>query len=134
MVDLAIAAARWRGVPCLLICDTAHVLDRPGAETITVSKGPDSADLALVNRAQAGDVVVTQDYGLAAMCLAKGARALNQDGLVYTAENIDGLLAQRHMAKKVRAAGGRLKGPHRREKAQDTAFQQALERLLAAEI
>lgn len=68
-------------------------------------------DFALVNLVRPGDVVVTQDYGLAAMCLARSALLLNQDGMEYTADNIDALLLSRHTAKKIRNAGGRLKGP-----------------------
>ena len=130
VVDLALAACRRRSVPCLLFCDTAHVFAKPGAETITVSQGADSADFALVNRAAAGDVVVTQDYGLAAMCLARGAAPICQDGLEYTDGNIGGLLAQRHTAKRIRRAGGRLKGPQKRLPEQDRRFSEAFGRLL----
>ena len=74
------------------------------------------------DRVKPGDVVVTQDYGLAAMCLARNARVLSQDGMEYTADNIDGLLLARHTAKKIRSGGGRLKGPKKRTKAQDEAY------------
>lgn len=94
------------------------------------SKGADSVDFALVNLVRPGDVVVTQDYGLAAMCLARSALALNQDGMEYTADNIDALLLARHTAKKIRNAGGRLKGPAKRTAAQDEDFSAALVRLL----
>ncbi len=130
VVDLAVELCRRHGTPCLLFCDTAHVFVKPGAETITVSQGADSADFALVNRAAAGDVVVTQDYGLAAMCLARGAVPVSQDGMVYSDDNIDGLLSQRHTAKKVRRAGGRLKGPHKRLPEQDQQFLETFSGLL----
>lgn len=133
VVDIAIACARARGVPVVLVCDTAHVLQRAGAATITVCQGADSADLRLANMAQPGDVVVTQDYGLAALCLARRARALNQDGLRYTEENIDALLLSRHTARKIRMAGGRLKGPPKRSPRQDEAFRVALAELLKGE-
>lgn len=114
-----------------MICDTSHRFEREGAQTITVSKGADSADFALVNRVAPGDVVVTQDYGLAAMCLAKRALPLNQDGMVYTNENIDALLLFRHTARKIRNAGGRLKGNAKRDRAvQDKAFADALRKIL----
>ncbi len=132
VVRLAAQTARRRGVPVLLICDTAHSMSVEGAQTITVDKGADSADFALVNRVQPGDIVITQDYGLAAMALAKGGRPVSQNGLIYTAENIDSLLLGRHIAKKIRSAGGRLKGPARRTKEQDEQFLQALEMLLQA--
>ena len=102
-----------------------------GLSLIHISRGTDSVDFALVNRLSAGDVVVTQDYGLAAMCLAKGAAVLRQDGLEYTAENIDALLSARAAAQKIRRAGGRLKGPAKRTREEDRAFEQALDLLLA---
>lgn len=125
-------AARYR-VPVTLLCDTSHQMERPGAQTVVVSRGKDSVDFALVNRLSAGDVVVTQDYGLAAMCLARRARVLHQDGHEYTPENIDGLLAFRHEARKLRRAGGRTRGPAKRTPAQDEAFRALLARVLAGE-
>lgn len=131
VVGLALKAAAQRGIPVTLVCDQAHAFSDGGMEVIRVLKGADSADFALVNRAGPGDVVVTQDYGLAAMCLAKKALAIRQDGLVYTGENMDGLLAQRHEAKKIRRGGGRLKGPKKRTPDQDKQFWEAFTRLLA---
>jgi uncharacterized protein YaiI (UPF0178 family) len=78
-----------------------------------------------------GDVVVTQDYGLAAMCLARGAAVLNQDGMEYTSDNIDALLSARHTAKRIRNAGGRLKGPRSRTAEQNKTFEAALRALTA---
>ena len=131
VVDLTLKIARELEIPVLLICDTSHRFEREGAQTITVSKGADSADFALVNRVVPGDVVVTQDYGLAAMCLAKRALPLNQDGMVYTNENIDALLLFRHTSRKIRNAGGRLKGNAKRDRAvQDKAFADALRKIL----
>ena len=100
VVGCAIRVAKRFGIPVLLLCDTAHEFTREGAQTITVSKGADSADFALVNLLHPGDAVVTQDYGLAAMCLARGALPIHQDGKRYTAENIDALLLARHTAKR----------------------------------
>jgi uncharacterized protein YaiI (UPF0178 family) len=114
VVDEAILAARRFGVECLLLCDTAHEYERGGAQTLVFPKGADSVDFALVGIVRPGDIVVTQDYGLAAMCLALSARVLDQNGMEYTSANIDGLLEARHLAKKVRRSGGRLKGPSRR--------------------
>lgn len=130
VVSCAIRIARRFGIPVLLLCDTAHEFTREGAQTITVSKGADSADFALVNLLHPGDAVVTQDYGLAAMCLARGALPIHQDGKCYTAENIDALLLARHTAKKIRRAGGRLKGPAKRTPEQDSAFEKAFTHLL----
>ena len=87
-------------------------------------------DFALVNRVRPGDIVVTQDCGLASMCLARRTRVLNQNGLEYTADNIDALLERRWQNKKLLRAGKHPKGPARRTKEQDEAFAKALEELL----
>ena len=79
-------------------------------------------DFALANRVAPGDLVVTQDYGLAAICLARGAAVLDQNGREYTAENIDALLTLRYTAAKLRRAGGRTRGPHKRTAQQDRDF------------
>ena len=122
VINQALNAAVRRHVESFLICDTAHVFTRRGAETITVDKGADSADFAIVSRLKPGDLVITQDYGLAAMCLTKGARVIDQNGMRYTSENIDGLLSQRAEATRIRRGGGRLKGPPKRTGAQNEAF------------
>ena len=130
VVNIAVSLCQRYHVPCLLLCDTAHQIYREGAETKVFDKGADSVDFALVNLVCPGDVVVTQDYGLASMCLARKAQVLHQDGWVYSEWNISGLLEQRHAARKARAAGGRTKGPSKRTVAQDKAFQDALEAIL----
>lgn len=130
VVDITVRLCKQHGVACILLCDTAHTIRRDGAETLVFDKGADSVDYALVNRVIPGDIVITQDYGLASMCLARNARTLHQDGWEYTSYNIDALLLQRHEARKHRAAGGRTKGPAKRKDAQDQAFSLALEKLL----
>ncbi len=130
VTDLGVGLARKYKIPCILLCDTAHELWREGADILVFDKGADSVDFALVNRVTPGDIVITQDYGLASMCLARKARVLHQDGWEYTEDNIQGLLFQRHAAKAHRMAGGRTKGPAKRKSQQDTAFAKALEDLL----
>ena len=130
VVDITVRLATKANVNCTIICDTAHIFEKPGAKTITVSKGSDSVDFALVNMVAKGDVVVTQDYGLAAMCLARGAVPISQNGMVYNDSNIDALLMQRYTAKKIRMAGGRTKGPAKRTPAQNQVFEDALQKLI----
>ena len=113
-----------------ILCDTAHEFNHEGAQTVIVEKGADSVDFKLVNLVREGDIVVTQDYGLAAMCLARKAVPLSQNGMVYTDKNIDQLLFTRYVSKKIRNSGGRLKGPSKRKPEQDKAFEEALERLI----
>lgn len=117
-------------IPCVIICDTAHRIEHENVETIVVEKGADSVDFRLVNLIQKGDIAITQDYGLAAMCLSKQATVLNQDGREYTNENISGLLEFRAVSKKIRQSGGRLKGMPKRTGNQDKTFEKALENIL----
>ena len=105
VVDLTLQIAKRFVVPVIILCDTAHQIEREGAQTLVFDKGADSVDFALVNRVKPGDVVVTQDYGLASMCLAKCARVLNQNGLEYTTDNIDALMLRRYENKKLLRAG-----------------------------
>ena len=130
VVDIAVHLCKKLDIPCLLLCDTAHTMHREGASTLVFDKGADSVDFALANRVAPGDVVITQDYGLASMCLAKGARVLHQDGWEYTDYNIQALLWSRHETRKYRASGGRTKGPSKRTRQQDESFAAALRSML----
>jgi uncharacterized protein YaiI (UPF0178 family) len=95
-----------------------------------VDKEADSVDFALMGLLTRNDIVVTQDFGLAAMVLGKGARAVNQSGLVFTDENIDKLLMERHIGQKVRRGGGRTKGPSKRTKEDNGRFEAVFAALL----
>ena len=130
VVDIAVGLCREFHIPCILLCDTAHTMHWEGADTLVFDKGADSVDFALVNRVSAGDLVITQDYGLASICLARQAKVLHQDGWAYTEDNIQALLWSRHETKKYRQSGGRVKGPSKRTKQQDKAFSDSLRTLL----
>lgn len=130
VVDITLRLCQKYQVECIILCDTAHEMHRNGATTLTFDKGADSVDFALVNRVEKGDIVITQDYGLASMCLAKQAIVLHQDGWEYTQYNIDALLLQRHESKVYRAAGGRVKGPAKRKSDQNKAFELSFEKFL----
>ena len=133
---IAVRVAAEYGASCVVFCDMAHEFRELGSsvEVVTVSTGADSADFVLVNRAERGDVVVTQDFGLAAMCMARGAVPLDQNGRIYSDDNIGLLLEQRNMAKRLRRGGARLKGPKPRRDSQDTAFERALRSLLSSTV
>ena len=122
--------ARAHGIPVVLLCDTNHVLQSDYSEIQVVGAGADAVDLALINRCQKGDLVVTQDYGVAALALGKGARAIHQSGRQYTEENIDTLLYERHLGKKARREGKHTKGPKKRSPEDDRRFREGLEALL----
>ncbi len=124
---------RERGVPLVLLCDTSHMLESEWGRVQIVGQGNDAVDIALINLCRRGDLVVTQDYGVAALALGKGARAIHQSGRWYTDENIDGLLMERHLARVVRrSAKSHLKGPARRTREDDLRFEESFRRLLDA--
>ena len=82
-------------IPVTLLCDTNHVLYSDYSEVVTVGAGADAVDFKLVSLCHKGDIVVTQDYGVAAMILGKGAYGIHQNGKWYTNENIDRMLSER---------------------------------------
>ena len=123
--------AKRHSVPVVLLCDTNHVLSSDYCTVRVIGAGADAVDIALINLCQRGDIVVTQDYGVAVLALGKGARAIHQSGIWYTDENIDALLMERHLAKKARKSSkNHLKGPARRTKEDDARFKESFERLI----
>ena len=128
--EIVVKTARARDIPVIMLIDTSHELHDGYSTVVTVEKQKDSVDFALMNRLTENDVVVTQDYGLAAMVLGKGARVLDQNGRVYTDENIESLLMDRHIGQKLRRAGGRTKGPPKRTREDDVKFERAFVALL----
>lgn len=130
VVRNTVKIAKQFNISCVIICDTAHRIEHDGVETIVVEQGADSTDFRLVNLIGKGDIVITQDYGLAAMCLSKQAVVLNQDGKQYTEENISGLLEFRAIGKKIRRSGGRIKGMPKRKQEQDLDYEGSLKDIL----
>lgn len=100
--DIIIKIAKKYNINVVLIKNICHELYDDYAEVITVDQGRDVADIALINNTKEGDIVVTQDYGVAAMAIGKKAVAINQNGWAYTNENIDELLMKRHMGQEMR--------------------------------
>lgn len=131
VVHKAVNICKEYDIKVFLFCDTSHIMDVDGAETVTVSKGNDSADFAIVAQCREGDVVITQDYGLAAMCLAKKAKVINQNGMIYSENNIDGLLFSRYTSKRARMAGQRIKGPKKRTEKQNDDFEKHFRALIS---
>lgn len=126
---IVVRVAKEHSVPVVMFFDTSHIIDDGYSETVIVDKSRDSVDIALVNRISAGDIVVTQDFGVAAMSLPKGAKVINQNGLIYTNDNIDRLLFERHLGQKVRKSGGRMSGPKKRTLQDDERFETAFRSL-----
>lgn len=130
VVKETVKIAKENNVEVLVFCDTSHIINIPEVKTITVSKGADSVDFALVNQVGTGDIVVTQDYGLSAMVLSKGGVPITQNGMVIDDNNLTLLLTTRAESKKARMAGAHLKGPKKRTKSNDEAFINALNNLI----
>ena len=116
VIGIVEAVARRHEIPVILFCDTNHILSSTYSKIITVAAGADAVDFVIAKECSKDDIVVTQDYGVAAMILGKGAKGIHQNGKIYTNENIDLMLFERHLAKKARRnkKAGRLKGPSKR--------------------
>ncbi len=123
--------AKERGVQVVIICDNSHVMKSDYSEIIVVDKGMDAVDFAIIQKGNVGDIVVTQDYGVAAMVLGKGLYAIHQSGKLYTNENIDTMLFERHMAKKARRSSrNHSRGPKKRTAYDDELFEASFRKLL----
>jgi uncharacterized protein len=120
----------------VLLCDTNHQISSEYSEVKVIGAGADAVDFALVNLCKKGDIVVTQDYGVAAMALGKGALGIHQSGKYYTHENIDQLLMERHFRKEARRASTKhhMKGPKKRTIDDDKKFEIALVKLVESQL
>ena len=132
VIPIVEQVAEKNNIAVTLLCDTNHVLDSDYSEVKVIGAGADAVDFALINLCRKNDIVVTQDYGVAAMALGKGAYAIHQSGKWYTDENIDQMLMERHLGKKARRGSGKnhLKGPKKRTEEDDVRFQKSFERLI----
>lgn len=128
--DIIEEVAILHQIPVIMLIDTSHILSSDYSEIILVSKAPDAVDFALINRTKKGDIVVTQDYGVAAMALGKGAYAIHPGGKLYTDNNIDIMLMERDIARKCRRAGERIKShTNKRTSADNERFKGAFIKL-----
>ena len=112
--------------------DGNHVLSSDYSEVVVVGAGADAVDYKLISICHKGDIVVSQDYGVAAMALGKGAYAIHQSGKWYTNKNIDQMLMERHLNKKARRASGKnhIKGPRKRTAEDDEHFRASFEKMI----
>ena len=126
------SVAQNHNVPVTLLCDTSHILESEYSKVVMVDRGADSVDIVLVNNCKKGDIVVTQDYGVAAMALVKGAYAIHQSGKWFTNDNIDEMLFSRHIAKVMRNSKKKshLKGGRKRNSDDDKNFEMSFERII----
>lgn len=128
--EIIVEIARNHNIPVTMLLDTSHVLNDGYSTVITVDKGRDSADIRLVNLISPGDIVVTQDFGVAAMSLSRGAKALNQNGMIYDDSNMDRLLFERALGQKIRRSGGKSGKNRKRTADDDRAFESAFRKIL----
>ncbi len=139
----ALAVARKNNVPVVIAGNSTQNLARHirrgdprkpqsgfWVDTLAVGVGADAADFAIVQELEPGDIVVTQDIGLAAMALGRRARAIGVRGRVFTLAAIDLDMHIRHEEKKVRRQGGRTRGPAAFEDDDRERFSANLQRLL----
>ena len=129
--DKVLIAEKYN-IKTTLLCDTNHVLYSDYSEVIVVGAGADAVDYKLISLCHRGDIVVSQDYGVAAMALGKGAYAIHQSGRWYTDENIDRMLMERHLNKKARRSSHKnhIKGPKKRTEEDDERFAQSFEKMI----
>ncbi len=130
--DIIETVSKRHNIPVTMICDVNHVITSSYSSVIVTEQGADSADLVLINKVARGDIVVSQDYGVATLALGKGAYAIGNSGLVYTEDNIDRLLFERFLGGKVRRAGGkggRCVNPKKRTEQDNINFENSFEGL-----
>lgn len=112
--DTIISIAKDNQIPVVLVKSFAHFSHKEqpqGVETVYVDTGAEAADYRIMQLAQKNDIIITQDYGLASLALAKGCIVLHHKGFTYTNDNIDQLLQTRYASAMARKSGKRTKGP-----------------------
>lgn len=132
VTDIVGRIAQKFKLPVTLLCDTNHVLQSDYSEVIVVGAGADAVDYKLIGLCHKGDIVVSQDYGVAAMALGKGAYGIHPSGKWYTDENIDQMLMERHLNKKARRSSKRnhIKGTGKRTAEDDKRFAESFKKLV----
>ena len=132
VVGIIETIAEKYNIPITLLCDTNHILYSNYSEVMVVGAGTDAVDYKLISICHKGDIVVSQDYGVAAMALGKGAYAIHQSGKWYTNNNIDQMRMERHLNKKARRSSHKnhIKGPKKRTEEDDVRFAQSFEKML----
>ncbi|MGK0551678.1 YaiI/YqxD family protein [Enterococcus faecalis] len=132
--DVVIEVAQKQQLPVVIVTSIDHYTTKIYPDFVSfiyVDQGADAADYKIVQLIGSGDLLITQDYGLASLVLPKGAVVLHQLGYEYTSKIISGLLAQRYVSSKIRQQGGRTKGPKPFTQQDKLYFRQQLVKKLA---
>lgn len=128
--NIIVEVAKRNNIQVIMICDNSHIISDSYSTVYTVDQGADSADIALINLSTKNDIIVTQDYGVATLALAKGSRAISNNGLVFNDSNIDTLMMERHLSSKARRGGVRTSKIRKRTAQDDNNFNDAFTALL----
>lgn len=134
VVHLAIEIGKSYNLDVIVVKNYCHEIYDEYASIVTVDKSPDSADFYIANKAKNGDIIVTQDYGLAALALAKNAFCINQNGLIINSKNIEQLLEQRYINKELRKNHRYYTKFKKRTSQWDIQFEKNLKRLIEANL
>lgn len=119
-------------IPVWTVASFNHVIESD--HHIMVGNAPQEADMKIINMTTAGDIVITQDWGLAALVLGKKGHCIHPAGWIYRSDRIDQMLEEREMKAKLRRGGGRTKGPKKRTEDEDVKYKENLERILTNKI
>src|SRR5471030_396488 len=117
-------------VSVIIYCDIHHFIQSDYSEVKIVDSGFQSVDMYVMNETKEGDIVVSQDYGVAAICLSKKAKVINPKGFIYDEKNIDRLLEERHISQKIRRVGGKTFNAKKRTEEDNLRLEKNLIRLM----
>lgn len=126
--------AKENNLELIVYCDIHHIINLEYGEVKVVESGFQSVDMYVVNCCKANDVVISQDYGVAAICLGKKANVINPKGYIYTNDNIDKMLEERHLSQKIRRGGGRTHNAKKRTSEDDLRLENSLKRVIECNI
>jgi hypothetical protein len=129
--EIIVRTARRYSIEVIMFVNTCHVINDGYSTVVTVDQHSDSVDYAIANSIKPGDIIVTQDHGLAALVMSPKNFVISQNGFIYDNSNIDSLLSFRHESAKVRRSGGRTPNPKKRTAEEDEKFEKTLIKLLS---
>jgi len=128
VLEICMRLGKEYNIPVWTVASFNHNIESDHA--IVVGNDFQEADMKIINLTEAGDVIVTGDWGLAAMVIGKGAKCLNPTGREFHPEKIEFLLEEREIKAKFRRGGGRTRGPKKRTFEEDRRFESCLEKIL----
>jgi uncharacterized protein YaiI (UPF0178 family) len=122
--------AKDHEIPVVIYCDIHHFIQSDYCQVKVVDSGFQSVDMYVMNETKEGDIIVSQDYGVAAICLSKKAKVINPKGFIYDEKNIDRMLEERHISQKIRRSGGRTSNHKKRTEEDDLRLERNLIKLI----